>query len=60
MKLLPYILFEKMYLYFSIGNGPPSDPALCPLYRHTFVPYAAQYTIWSACGPAVKLFHISQ
>ena len=28
-----------MYLYFSIGNGQPSEPALCQLYRHTFVPY---------------------
>ena len=28
-----------MYLYFSIGNGQPREPALCQLYRHTFVPY---------------------
>ena len=28
-----------MYLYFSIGNGQPGEPALCQLYRHTFVPY---------------------
>ena len=37
-KLLPYILFEKYNLYFSIGNGQPREPALCQLYRHTFVP----------------------
>ena len=37
-KLLPCILFEKIYLYFSIGNGQPSEPALCQMYRHTFVP----------------------
>jgi len=28
-----------MYLYFSTGNGQPREPALCQLYRHTFVPY---------------------
>ena len=30
----------KIYLYFSIVNGQPREPALCQLYRHTFVPYA--------------------
>ena len=39
IKLLPYILFEKYILYFSIGNGQPRESALCQLYRHTFVPY---------------------
>jgi len=39
IKLLPYILSEKIYLYFSIVNGQPVEPALCQLYRHTFVPY---------------------
>ena len=42
------VLFEKiasvyfiweMYLYLSTGNGRPREPALCQLYRHTFVPY---------------------
>ena len=28
-----------MYFYVSIGNGKPREPALCQLYRHTFVPY---------------------
>jgi len=28
---------QKMYLYFSAGNGQPREPALCQLYRHTFV-----------------------
>jgi len=28
-----------LYLYFSTGNGQPTKPALCQLYRHTFVPY---------------------
>jgi len=38
-KILPYILFAKYILYFSIGNGQPKEPALCQLYQHTFVPY---------------------
>ena len=29
----------KIYLYFSIGNGQPMEPALCQLYRCTFVRY---------------------
>ena len=40
------IIFKKkffsncdMYLYFSTRNGQPMEPALCRLYRHTFVPY---------------------
>jgi len=28
----------KIYLYCSIWNGRPEEPALCQLYRHTFVP----------------------
>ena len=40
ITLRPYILFEKkIYLYFIIGNGQSRKPALCQLYRHTFVPY---------------------
>jgi len=31
----------KIYLYFSIGIGQPREPALCQLYRHTFVPYCS-------------------
>jgi len=27
-----------IYLYFSIGNSQPREPALCQLYRHTLVP----------------------
>jgi len=30
----------KIYLCFSIGNDQPREPALCQLYRHTFVPYS--------------------
>jgi len=35
------ILFQKYILYFNIGNGQPGAPALCQLYRHTFVPNVA-------------------
>jgi len=43
VKLLLYILFEKniyIYIYIhSIENGLPGEPALCQLYRHSFVAY---------------------
>jgi len=32
----------KIYLYLSIGNGQPREPALCQLYRHTFVRYSVE------------------
>jgi len=35
-------VFEKKYLYFSIGNGQSTEPELCQLYRHTFVRLALQ------------------
>jgi len=39
-KLLSYILFEKkIYLYFSIGNGQPRDPALCDCIGTLLSPY---------------------
>ena len=41
------VLFDKIAsihfiwkIYFSTGNGQSREPALCQLYRHTFVPYA--------------------
>jgi len=30
-----------MYLYFSIGNGQPREPALCQLYQHNLVPHGS-------------------
>ena len=30
-----------MYSYFSTGNGQPTEPALCQLYRHAFVRHAS-------------------
>ena len=38
-KIASVYFIWKIYLYFSIGNGQPREPALCQLYRHTFVPY---------------------
>jgi len=39
-KMASVFFIRKIYLYFSIGNGYPWEPALCQVYRHTFVPYA--------------------
>ena len=55
IKLLPYILFEKIYLYFSIENGQPREPAPCRLYRHTFVPY---YTTLPRQIPMTRAHHV--
>ena len=44
-KIAPYILFEEHIFYFSIGNGQPREPALCQLYRHTFVPYTRAFQL---------------
>jgi len=32
-----YFYLKKIYLYFSIENGQPREPALCQLYRHSFI-----------------------
>jgi len=52
------VLFDKIAsvyfiwkIYFSVGNGQPSEPALCQLYRHTFVPCAVV-----GCGGAQLRF----
>ena len=42
-KIASVYFIGKIYLYFSIGNGQPREPALCRLYRHTFVPYIHRY-----------------
>jgi len=39
-KIASVYFIWKIYLYFSIGNGQPGEPALCQLYRHTFVHYS--------------------
>ena len=44
-KISSEYFIRKTYLHFSIGNGQP-EPALCQLYRHTFVPCAL--TRWSS------------
>jgi len=38
IKVLPHILFEKRIYILAFENGQPGEPALCQLYRHTFVP----------------------
>ena len=45
LKLLPYVLFEKIYLYVCYRNGQPREPALCHLYRHTFLPCRSRYRL---------------
>jgi len=39
-KIASVYFIRKIYLYFSIGNGQPMEPALCQLYRHRFVRYS--------------------
>ena len=41
-KIASIYFVWKIYLYFSIGNGQPREPALCRLYRHSFVPYKSR------------------
>jgi len=39
-KITPYILFEKYIYILALEMASPVYlPALCQLYRHTFVPY---------------------
>ena len=40
IKLLPRILFGKYIYILALEYGQHGEPALCQLYRHTFVPYA--------------------
>ena len=37
-KIASAYFIWKIHLYFSIGNGQRTEPALCQLYRRTFVP----------------------
>jgi len=48
-----------MYLYFSTGNGQPREPALCQLYRHTFVPYSAIWLSLSATWFETTIFWLA-
>ena len=41
-KTASVYFIRKIYLHFSTGNGQRRKPALCQLYRHTFVPYACR------------------
>ena len=47
-KIVSVYFIWKIYLYFSIENGQPRKPALCQLYRHTFVPYWDSFWLLSA------------
>jgi len=47
-KLLPYILFEKYTNILALDIASPEKPALCQLYRHTFVPFVIDVH-WSVC-----------
>ena len=44
IKFLPYILFEKQISILALEMASPEEPALCRLYRHTFVPCQHQST----------------
>ena len=46
-KIASVYFIWRIYLYFSIGNGQPREPALCQLYQRTFVPYRSDQTLWS-------------
>ena len=39
-KIASIYFIRKIYLRFINGNDQPREPALCQLYRHTFVSYA--------------------
>ena len=45
-KIASIYFIWKIYLYLSIGNGQPREPALCLLYRHTVVPYCELRSRW--------------
>jgi len=38
------ILYEKYIYILVLEFGQPRQPALCQLYRHTFVPYCYKVT----------------
>ena len=42
VKMASSYFICRIYLYFSIGNDQPREPAQCKLYRHTFVRYSTQ------------------
>ena len=51
-----YFIWKKIYLHFSTGNGQRSEPALCQLYRHTFVPHSGRLA--DALDSAAPEYHI--
>ena len=45
-KVASVLFYLKMCLYFSTGNGQPTERALRQLYQHTFVPYIGKRKAW--------------
>ena len=63
-----FVYFIWIYWYFSTGNGQPREPALCELYRQTFVPYVNCSKIFSqvkwqqfsvVCAQSTRSFRVS-
>jgi len=48
MKLLRHILFEKIYLYFSIGNSQPMEPAVLAHFCFIFSVFKRVYPVGGA------------
>ena len=47
----------KIYLYYSTGNDQPREPALCQLYRRTFIPYWLSNCTFSEAHKLRSLSH---
>jgi len=58
-KIASVYFICKKILYFSIGNGQPREPALCQLYRRTFVPCVKEALIQGLLELVVNM-HRSQ
>ena len=54
-KIASVYFISKIYLYFIIENGQPRKPALCQLYRHTFVPCGHEWAM-----PKKRILKVSQ
>ena len=54
-KIASVYFISKIYLYFIIENGQSRKPALCQLYRHTFVPCGHEWAM-----PKKRILKVSQ
>ena len=50
-KIASVYFIRKTHQYFSAGDGQPREPALCRLYRHTFVPSIVPSVVAHALHP---------